>query len=458
MGNVLLNGAGVTIGDDAAGGTAASQISGIISDNNQGFGFTQVAPRRIILSGANSYTGPTVMSAGTLQLGSAETVGTSGPLGKSPASNPGNIVMNGGTLQYSSANSNDYSGRFSTAASQAYNIDENGEPVTFATPLTSSAGTLTLADTLGGGSLTLSGANTYSGITTVTTGYLIISGSIAGTVVTLTTAVSGLELDNPNALPGGAILTLPSSMIYPMNLNFSGTQNITTLIIASTTMPSGTYGAVGNTNVLYQNSTFTGTGVLNVQPPTYWDGNGSDALNQTNIDGGGSGNWNTNTADWWQSGSSDIKWAANNVATFAGTAGTVTLNGNVTGDGLTFTTSGYVITNTDGVSALTLAGTPIITVPSGCHVAMNYTLAGDSRVDGKRFRHADVRRDQYLYRPDYGWQRQRSLVVSGSNAYTGATTIGSGSTFTYHQRLWQSGRWQLSRATSPTLEERSHLQ
>ena len=36
----------------------------------------------------------------------------------------GSIVFSGGTLQYSSANTNDYSGRFSTAAGQTFSATQ----------------------------------------------------------------------------------------------------------------------------------------------------------------------------------------------------------------------------------------------------------------------------------------------------------------------------------------------
>lgn len=404
-GNVTLNGAGITIGDDAAASSVASQFTGVISDNNQGYGFTKVDPRTIILAGANTYTGPTILSAGTLQLGSPETPGTSGPLGNSPASNPGSIVMSGGILQYSSANNNDYSGRFSTAPSQTYSFDENGEVVVFATPLTSSSGSLTLADTLGGGSVTVSGANTYSGATTITTGYLIVAGSIASPVVTLTSELAGLQLNNNNSLSSSTVLTLPGSTYYPVNLNFSGIQNITTLIIGGTTMPPGTYGAPGNANVLYQNGAFEGNGIINVQLPAFWDANASDAANGANTFGGGSGNWDNNTVDWWQSGNSDTKWPSNTVATFSGTPGTVTLDGSVVADGLTFVSSGYEITNTNGVSTLTLTGSSTITVPSGA-AEIDCIIAGTTG----------------LMETGPG-----TLTLGGANTFTGATSIGSGS-------------------------------
>ena len=132
-------------------------------------GLTKAGGGTLVLTGSNTYTGTTTLSAGTLNLGVAENAGTSGPLGQSAASNPGSIVLGGGYLQYSAANQNDYSGRFSTAAGQQYNVDTNGQIVTWATALTSSGGSLTKT---GSGLLTLTGVNTYSGATTITAGTL----------------------------------------------------------------------------------------------------------------------------------------------------------------------------------------------------------------------------------------------------------------------------------------------
>jgi len=110
--------------------------------------------------------------------------------------------------------------------------------VTFASALTSSSGALTLSDTAGGGTLTLSAANTYGGGTTVNAGTLNVTGSIPGNVT-----VNGgvLELGNPSALSSSATVSLGAGV--PVQLNYSGTQNISALYINGFQAPAGVYGA-----------------------------------------------------------------------------------------------------------------------------------------------------------------------------------------------------------------------
>ena len=66
-GPVLLNAANCTIGN---GNAAASTISGIISDGGHGYGFTRTGTvnNTLVLSAANTYTGPTTNTIGTLDI------------------------------------------------------------------------------------------------------------------------------------------------------------------------------------------------------------------------------------------------------------------------------------------------------------------------------------------------------------------------------------------------------
>ncbi len=191
-GTLNLNGRSVTLGALAgsSGGTITtgtagsvtltstattdSTFAGAITNGSGTIAFTKQGSGTLTLSGNNSYTGGTTINDGVLALGSLNAVGTSGT-----------ISFGGGTLQYSASNTTDYSSRFSTSASQAYEIDTNGQNVTLASPLTSSGGTLTK---FGTGTLTLSGNNSYTGGTTINDGVLQIgaggtTGSIAGSVV-----------------------------------------------------------------------------------------------------------------------------------------------------------------------------------------------------------------------------------------------------------------------------------
>jgi autotransporter-associated beta strand protein len=205
-------------------------------------GLHKLGANTLTLWGNNTYTGTTTLGGGTLNLGSAESVGVSGPLGNSLASNPGSIVLGGGTLQYSTANNHDYSGRFSTAASQKYNVDTNGQAVTWATPLISSTGSLTLNDTaVIKGTLTLSGANTYTGATTVTAGTLQLDGSThASSTVDIGTAgaLTGSGTVNGNAtLTGSGIINKSSGTIAGTlgvtGGNWNGLGSVTGLVTSS---------------------------------------------------------------------------------------------------------------------------------------------------------------------------------------------------------------------------------
>ena len=118
----------------------------------------------LTLSGNNTFSLGVNLIGSTLVLGSAENPGFTGPLGQTGA-----VIFTGGTLQYTSVNQFDYSSRFSTAASQQWKIDTNGQNVTFASALSSVGGSLAKS---GAGVLTLSAANSYNAGTTLAAGTL----------------------------------------------------------------------------------------------------------------------------------------------------------------------------------------------------------------------------------------------------------------------------------------------
>ncbi len=151
---------------------ASSTFSGVIQDGADDIGpvktsLTQNSPNNTLtLTGANTYTGGTTISAGTVQIGNGGTTGS--------------IVgdaTNNGTLAFDHSDHVDFAG------------------------VISGSGSLTQ---LGGGTLTLSGANTYTGGTTVSAGILSVSGSI-GSASTPSGAI--------NIASGGTLSTSGDSSI-----------------------------------------------------------------------------------------------------------------------------------------------------------------------------------------------------------------------------------------------------
>jgi len=260
--------------------TGTNTLAPILGDGTGGATtLTKTGAGQWVVSGANTYTGGTNINAGTLNLGSADAIGTSGT-----------ISFGGGTLLFTAANTTDYSARFSNAANQAYNLTINSpQTVTLATALTSVGGSLTKN---GSSTLELTAANTYTGGTTVNAGTLLLSGndrlsttgnitvSNAGTNFNLggfTQTTSGtVNLNRGTVLNGtlsssGAFLAAVSGINISANLAGTAGLNVTAtggntiaLSGANNTYSGGTtLGGGALVNVSNANSLGTGAVVFN---------------------------------------------------------------------------------------------------------------------------------------------------------------------------------------------------
>ena len=180
-GIVHLNTGGLTVDDDNS-----THYSGVILGANA---LTKQGTGTLTLSGANSYTGATTISAGTLQIGNGGTTGTLGS---------GNVTNNSALI-------------FNRSDALTYAGDISG------------TGTLTK---LGTGNLNLTGANTYTGTTTIDAGTLRVNGSItSATTVNNGGTLGGSGTVGNVTVNAGGILA-PGNSIGTLNVSgdvdFSG--------------------------------------------------------------------------------------------------------------------------------------------------------------------------------------------------------------------------------------------
>ncbi|TDI60640.1 MAG: autotransporter domain-containing protein [Alphaproteobacteria bacterium] len=143
--------------------------SGVISDDDGTLSLVKTGPGTLILSGSNTYSGGTTLTAGTLTL-----------QGGSALSDTGTVVVNGGTLQL------DASEGIGTLSGTAGVISLGANILTVNQSASGTySGTITGTGGLtkdGTATLTLSGINTYTGSTAINGGTLLNNGSLTSDI------------------------------------------------------------------------------------------------------------------------------------------------------------------------------------------------------------------------------------------------------------------------------------
>ena len=198
------------------GGTTVSQGTLTLSGANTGNGLISVSAGTLAISGSGTLGAtntPVTVSAGTLDLG-----GTSQTVGTVTLSGAGGIIQNG-NLTGSSFTATNTTGTATVSAS----LQGSG---------------VALTQTGSGGTLALTGNNTYTGATTVSAGTLSVSGAAGAINSSSGYAVNGgaLTLDNTAAslerLNNSANVTLSLGGTLGLvqgNTTSSATENITNL-------------------------------------------------------------------------------------------------------------------------------------------------------------------------------------------------------------------------------------
>jgi autotransporter-associated beta strand protein len=237
-----LGAATLTLQGTGTGATGAGSIGTLLADGTgTTLGVAKLgAGTWNVTNVGNSYTGPTVLSAGILSVGKLDNGGASSSIGASTNA-AGNLVFSGGTLQYTGAgvatDRNYTFGNATTASGGGFDTTGATGPLVISGSMTgvntaantqvltltslaasganalngaisdSGATALTGVTKSGVGAWTLGGANAYSGLTTVNAGTLNITGTnTLASPITFTSGGNGIvNINSSGTVAAGAI-------------------------------------------------------------------------------------------------------------------------------------------------------------------------------------------------------------------------------------------------------------
>lgn len=432
----LYDGAAISGGEVEAGsGTDLMQVNNASALSLDGLsvgGFESLEKLntgKLTLTGSHAYSDGTTISAGTLQIGNG---GNSGSL----ASN----VLNNGLFVFNRSDAYTFSGLITGSGA----LEQIGGGVTVLIGDNSYSGMTRVAggalwingDQTGAGGLTLvenggtlGGIGTIGGNVTIESGGILAPGNSPGTL----TINGDLLLDSGSILEfefgeadavGGPLNDL---VVVDGDLVLDGILNVTEtaggsfdpglyrIISYSGALTDNglTLGAMPAGDYLLQTSVAQQINLINTTSETlnFWDGAAGPVDDR--IIQGGDGVWSLANTKYWASdtGSVNAAYANSSFAIFTGAGGTVTVdnaNGQVEASGMQFAVDGYVING----QALNLGGgSSIIRVGDGTADGVDMIAVIDANLAGS----------SELVKADLG-----TLVLNGTNTYTGGTVIESG--------------------------------
>lgn len=206
----LVSGAGAKTLTLQGSNTGTNTLAQMINDSTGGAtSLSKSGSGKWVLAGANTYSGTTTISGGTL------TVSSDANLGTVPGSaTPGSLILNGGALSASASftlNANRGIALGPTSGSGSGTLDTaSGQTLAYAGVIADNGGSGTLVKT-GAGTLTLSGAITYTGNTTISAGTLALTSS--GTVGAGNVNIGAGATFDVSGLGGGYTLVSGQSLV-----------------------------------------------------------------------------------------------------------------------------------------------------------------------------------------------------------------------------------------------------
>jgi fibronectin-binding autotransporter adhesin len=365
--------------------TGTINISGDIYNSTGTGNVTMNGSGMTVLSGTNTYSGTTTLSSGTLDINSATALGTS------------TITITGGTIDNTSAgaitlsnnNAQNWNGDFAFTGTKDLNLGTGAVTMNASRIVTVNGGNLTVGGAISGtgdgltkagaGTLILTGANAYTGTTTISAGTLQLGN--------ITTTGS---LSTSSAITDNGILSFSRTNAVTQGTDFSGsaitgtgslTQNRGTLTLnAANTYQGGTRLNGGTLDI--NNASAIGTGTLTFTSNGTIDNTTAGALTLSTNNAITLGSFTYGGTNDLNLGTGAITAASGTLITLNGSGRTLTLGGtlttnsslqlNVTGSANTLSLGGINLNSTQ----LTFAGDATISV------AGSITNSTNSIIDG----------------------------------------------------------------------------
>lgn len=359
-----------------ASGTAGNRTLTIGSDNSSPVAYsgiisngtatttalTKSGTGTLILSGTNTYTGATAIGAGTLRLGSATTLSTS-----SAVTVTGTLDLNGFNETVGS-----FAGTGTVTSSVAgtpnLTVGADNSSSTFSGIIQNGSGTTSLTKS-GSGTFVISGNNTYTGATTIGAGTLRLGSATTLTSGTAVTVTGTLDLNNFNGTIG----------------SLAGAGTVTSSVSGNPVLTLGGDNSSTTFSGVIQNGSATTVGITK-------SGSGVFILSGNNIYTGAT----TISAGTLRLGSA-AALATNTAVTVTGT---LDLNG--------FTVTIGSLAGA-GIVTSSVAGTPLLTIgAANTNTTFSGVIQNGSGITSISKSGTGI------------------LIVSGTNTYTGTTTVSAG--------------------------------
>ena len=263
-----LAGSGIVTNDGTVPATLAvgnnntsTTFSGILQDGTSTLALTKIGTGTLVLSGSNAYGGATLVEEGILQAGSTSALSPNSAFTVNSQLDLNGFSNTIGSLAGSGIVTNDGTVPATLA------VGNNNTSTTFSGILQDGTSTLALTK-IGSGILTLSGANTYTGRTTI----------LGGAITTQNASALGT---GPVTFGNGTALNVQSL------LNVNGNWTVSP---GSATVNGGTVQTLGNFNLggggtLIANATFNVPGTANINSSGFVVNNVFTVNDNVNLNG-----------------------------------------------------------------------------------------------------------------------------------------------------------------------------